>query len=660
MACPAVDIGKTQVVRLRTDLEWLPEKFRNRSSRVRIRFRSLAGERKVYRKRKRIPPSQWAPKNRRITYGPLEGSYYDSNFIPHMNGIIDTFVLPFIKQLGNCKVAQTGSSAGMETCLAYLADIDPGSALVVYPDRDTAGKRSNDYLAPVFKGSPRLRSLLTGVQDDVASFRIKLQTMLIYMGWAGSVTSMGNVSAKYLFLDETDKYPERASKKEAPTMELVLERVRAFKFGSKVWFNSTPSLPSGPIWVYLLNADAVFDFFPRCPDCGKRIYMESKHIRCNDEKDPQKILQEKLGRYICTVCGSEWDDRKRDKALQDGEWYARCKNWRQLQEAGKPFTHDSRPRFEYLKAERPEKVCFHSPGWISPLVSLSELAAAMVKARSSKEETHTFANKYAAEAYYDYEVQRKEDQILALRDDRPEGLVPGDNQVATLVAGVDTQDDGFVYYINALGWGLEQTCWHISSGVAVTFQALAKILWEDEYKDSAGNIYPIALTIQDAMGHRTSEVYDFCLAHPGKIVPYKGASGRRANPFTVTNVDRYPGTNKPIPGGIRLYTCDTHHYKDMLAGKLAIKVLDPGGWRLHAAATEEYAKHLCVEYVDERGLWQQPRGKAQHYWDASFMSLVAADILRIKFWKKTVRQAQKKKKEQPAANPFTGGRRMFG
>ncbi|WP_028582341.1 terminase gpA endonuclease subunit [Desulfogranum japonicum] len=59
-------------------------------------------------------------------------------------------------------------------------------------------------------------------------------------------------------------------------------------------------------------------------------------------------------------------------------------------------------------------------------------------------------------------------------------VIRGDNQVATLVAGVDNQDDGFVYYINALGWGLKQTCWYISSGVAVTFQALVKILWEDE------------------------------------------------------------------------------------------------------------------------------------------------------------------------------------
>lgn len=35
------------------------------------------------------------------------------------------------------------------------------------------------------------------------------------------------------------------------------------------------------------------------------------------------------------------------------------------------------------------------------------------------------------------------------------------------------------------------------------------------------------------MGYRTSEVYDFCLAHPCKRVPYKVASSRRANPFTV-------------------------------------------------------------------------------------------------------------------------------
>ena len=89
----------------------------------------------------------------------------------------------------------------------------------------------------MFTDSPRLRKLLTGVADDASSHRIKLQTMLIYMAWSGSVTSIGNVSVGILIVDEQDKCEEFPSKKEARFEDLVAERTLAFdKFGSiKVW-----------------------------------------------------------------------------------------------------------------------------------------------------------------------------------------------------------------------------------------------------------------------------------------------------------------------------------------------------------------------------------------------------------------------------------------
>lgn len=346
---PAVDIRKTKVIRLRTAPAWLPERYRKRESRVRIVFRPSAGERKVFRKRKPVVPSKWAPKNRIVTYGPLEGSRWDPTFLPHMNGIMDAGFFPSVKIIGNCKAPQTGSSAGMETVLGYIADMQPGSAFVVYPDRDTVGKRSTDYIQPMFTKSPRLRQLLTGVSDDLAGFRIKLQTMLIYMGWSGSATSLGNISARYLFGDELDKWQEQPSKKEAGSLDLFLERFRSFKFGAKAWLSSTPTLVTGAIWKYLSEeAQVVFDFAPRCPDCGRHPVMEFKDIRFpKDERDPEKILTGKLAYYVCSFCGVHWDDRARDKALLGGIWLAR---------------DDGRELFKYLREERPEKICFHSPG----------------------------------------------------------------------------------------------------------------------------------------------------------------------------------------------------------------------------------------------------------------------------------------------------------
>jgi phage terminase large subunit GpA-like protein len=663
MTVPATDLsGKRPVLRVRADIAWLPERYRHRETRIRIRFRPSAGERNLYRKKKRGLPSVWAAKYRKVTYGPLKDSYYDPTFVPHMNGIIDTFLFPSVQQLTNCKAPQTGGSAGMETAVGYLADNDPADTLIVYPDRDTGKKRCTDYLQPMFKTSPRLRRLLTGVDDDMASLRIRLKTMLVYMAWAGSVTSIGNVSAKYLFVDELDKCPDQPSKKEAGFEDLVAERTSSFdKFGSKTWWNSTPTEAPSKIAKKLREMDVVFDYHAACPDCGQVQLMEFDRIDFGGCRDPKQMLQENLARYICATCGSLWDDRKRDLAIRAGGWYARDERKRAAsvkagQWRGQPLGLE---RTAYLRGHHPKKVGFHSPAWISPLNSLAKCASAFLRSLKDRTALLYFVTQIKAEEYIHFEKQRAEDVLLALRDDRPEGLVPSGGVVSALVAGSDTQDNGHYYWIDAVGYGLEQERWRIRAGFVETDAALLKVLFETEYKDVRGRVYPVQLVVKDAMGHRTKEVYNLCLRYPGRIVPYKGATGRRPNPVTKTVIDRYPGTNVPIPGGVVLYTCDSHHFKDQVASKLAIKGDDPGAWHMDGSFSEEQAAHLCAEYRDDRGLWQCPGNKPNHYWDSAVLSIIAADLLQLKFLAKPVEQPAPPPKKA-AVNPYTGGRTLFG
>ncbi len=663
MTIPATNLsGKVPVVRVRSDIPWLPERFRNREARIRIRFTPSAGERRLYRKKKRGLPSAWAPKYRKVTYGPLKDSYYDPTFTPHMNGIIDTIVFPSVQEVTNCKAPQTGGSAGMETAIGYLADNDPADTLIVYPDRDTASKRCKDYLQPMFQKSPRLRRLMTGLSDDMASLRIKLQTMLIYMAWAGSVTSIGNVSAKYLWVDELDKCPDQPSKKEAGFEDLVGERTTSFdKFGSKKVWNSTPTAMPSKIVKKLREMEVVFDYHVTCPDCHTLQLMEFDRIDFAGVRDADVMVKSQAARYICPACGSLWDDRKRDLAVRSGFWYARDEVKREAavkakQWQGQPLGLE---RTAYLREHRPRKVGFLSPAWISPLNSLSKCAAAFLRGLKDKTDLLYFVTQIKAEEFVHYDKQRAEDVVLRLRDDRPEGLVPSGGVVSALVAGCDTQDDGDVYWIMAFGWGLEQEGWLIRAGFVETTAALDKVVFGTEYKDINGVVYPVQLMVKDAMGHRTGDVYDFCLRHPGRVVPYKGASGRRPNPMTLTKIDRYPGTTKPIPGGVTLYTCDSHYFKDRLAAKLSISPDDPGAWHLHKDTTEEQARHLCLEYRDDRGMWEQPKGKPQHYWDAAFMAIIGADLLQLKF-RQSVAPVVAAQPKKTTVNPYTGDRQLFG
>ena len=638
--------GSKQRIEVQTAPTWLPKKFSARKKDIVIRFQTDDGERRLFRKKKKLLPSEWAPKYRKITYGPLKGAYYDPDFMPHMAGIMDAASEPFVREITNCKAPQTGGSANWETFIGNRADVSPGDTLIVYPDRDTARKRCQDYLQPMFTDSPRLRSLLTGVDDDMASMRVKLQTMLIYMAWAGSVTSIGNVSVRFLIVDELDKCPSHPSKKEASFETLVAERTAAYdRFGSlKVW-NSTPTMAPSPIARKLGDMDIICDYQVTCPECGGLQIMDFDHVDFAGERDHKKMERDKLARYRCEHCASLWDDRSRDHAVCLGKWVVRG---------------DGRELKEVLRSDRPEKIGFHSPAWISPLNSLSKCAAAFLRALRDHSEMIYFDTQIKAEEHVPYERVRSEEAILSLRDDRPEGVVPSGGVVATLVAGSDTQDDGHYYWIDAVGYGLEQERWRIRAGFVETEAALMRAVFGAEYKDVDGNVYPVRLMVKDAMGHRTGEVYDMCLRSQGRIIPYKGASGRRPSPYTVTKVDRYPGSSTPFPGGVSLYTCDSHYYKDRVSAKLSIKPDDAGAWHMEKDMTEEQASHMCSEYRDEQNMWQCPSNRPNHYWDSAVMSLIASDILQIKFLAKPTEEAHVKPvKKQKTVNPYTGGRQLF-
>jgi phage terminase large subunit GpA-like protein len=195
---------------------------------------------------------------------------------------------------------------------------------------------------------------------------------------------------------------------------------------------------------------------------------------------------------------------------------------------------------------------------------------------------------------------------------------------------IDTQDNGFFYEIRAWGYGFEQESWQIREGFLDSFAALEQMLWNDEYKDVDGNRYIIQLTGIDAMGHRTAAVYDWCRKNRGRVVPLQGVE-RMNSPHAFTKIDCYPGTNKPIPGGLQLLRVNTNHYKDLLASKLEINPSDPGAWHMHSEMARDWALMMVSEFVNDKGLWECKSGAANHAWDISGYGLAIAAVIGLKY-----------------------------
>ena len=607
-------------------------------------------ERRAMRKKRQVPVSEWAERCRVLPSTARHGGPWRNSSAAYLAGIMDASFFPSVEEIIVCAAPQTGKTEAVYTCLGYASDMRPGNAMIVFPDEQTAKDNAKDRLAPMFSDSSALREHLTGYTDDLGAIKIKLRHMIMYLAWSNSPSRLANRPAMYGYADEEDKYPTTASKKEASPVDLLKKRMRTFVGVRKLWRTSSPTIETGPIWTALTKeAQVVFDFHARCPECGRYQVLafgdgDSRHgIKWTaGVRDPLVIEGSHDAWYQCAHCDAKWDDAVRDRAVRDGQWRTR------------PAKGSTAPSVELsaaLRSRKPLRIGFHLPAWLSPFVPLWECAAAFLKTLGDKNKLKDFLNGFSALPWKHIEAARKEDVVLKLADDRPAGIVPGGGKVAAVVAGVDTQDNGFWYEIRAFGYGLYPDSWCVRHGFVQGFDNLERILLNDQYLDTEGNAYHVALVCQDAMGHKTKEVYDFCRKHRGRVLPTKGFE-RRAQPFMFGNIEYYPGSKTPIPGGLQIVNFDTNYFKNSVSTSMAVTPVDPGCWRYNSELDAEYARQLCAEGIDPKtGLWANPHEKANHGWDCAVLCLLAVEVLGVRFW---ALPNAPKKKEMVADQGFGG------
>lgn len=548
---------------------------------------------------------------------------------PYAVGIMDAAFFPSVLNENIKKCPQSAGTEAVHNCIGYTIDRAPGPVLYVYPDETTARENAQDRIIPMLRDSPRLREYLTGTSDDMGSLRIKLAHLTLYMAWSGSAARLGNKPIRYLVLDELDKY--QGSKREAPAEALAEKRVITWGKRAIIWKLSTPTVVDGPIDKAFKESEARFRYYVVCPYCGCELLMNFEHIRWPEgHTDPVTVVSRSLGWYECPHCASpddpkrgRWNDADRDLAVRNGLW---------REETSGLELNDHLARF------LPISVGFHIPAWISPFVSLSQIAgkALEYELNPTLELLKDLQNNYKAEPWEAQYETRSEDMILALCDDRPRGAVPGplpaqkpggepQERVAAVLAAVDTQLRYYRYAIRAFGYGEEAESWLIQEGVAPTLNALDELLWRSEYLDALERPFKVRAVIIDAMGDpkRTAQVYAWAARNRGRVYPAQGVHAP-STPVAYAPQEYFPGLKGErvkIPGGILLHKVDTTMFKGVLASKLAIAPGDPGAFHLHAGdGLLAYAKEMCAEvWNPEKNLWDNPKGRPNHAFDCEYL-----------------------------------------
>jgi len=628
-----------QTVHIPRSAPWLPPTLLSNPSEIRHHVRFSDAEKRVFRKHKKIPVSKWAEMYRYVKMSVLPGRWKNST-TPYLAGIMDASMDPAVQTIIICKPPQWGGTEGVLTCIGYAIDRAPGPVMMVYPDELTGKENNQDRIKPMLEESPRLRSYLTGADDDKGMLRINLTNMPLYIAWARSAARLANKPIRYIVFDEIDKYPDTAGRREADPISLGEKRTTTYRYNRKIWKVSTPTIETGNIWKALTTeAQVIFDYFVTCPFCGHHHKMEFKNIEWEHEKEPgpdgkchslppEEIEAGKLAWYKCPQCEAMWTDYDRDRAVRNGKWRSRG---------------DGIELYEYLRVKRPLKIGFHSPSWVSPFVSLAEIAAAKLRGDSDISKKKDFYNNHKVEPWKLNIISKDEATILAAKTDLPPQTIP--ESAIALTCGIDVQKHGFWFVVRA--WSAVLTSWLVHYGFLETWDDVEKLLFDSAYPvmDTGRSMRIFRACIDTGGGEKydnmtmTDETYFWLIKNRGRggvaVWGTKGASNPLPDKLRIGGDILSTNSGKKLPAAIRIIQVDTHRMKDHYHYCLGLaSVADtrhlPGAAFLHSGVGSDYAAQILAEekQATEKGgeEWVNIHQRPNHLLDADILSFLGAEM----------------------------------
>ncbi len=542
-------------------------------------FRFFPAERKIFSQKEDLTPSQWAERYRIVTIGAHRGPWRNE-ISPHLIEIMDTWALPWVREIIICKSPQTGGTESMYNCAAYVMERDPGVMMFIMPSEADARKVATDRIIPMIDHTPRLAELRTSNPDDVASRRIKLNNgLLLYMAWSNSASALATFPVKYLFFDEVDKYPPYVGKETDP-ITLGEKRARTYRYTYKIFKASTPTREDGPVWMAFKNADVIFKRKIPCPHCGLFQEMKISRLTWPEDTAPEIIEREGSARYQCEHCDAFWNEIDRELALPLGKWEA---------EKGGAIN-------------RPKTIAYHLPSFITADVSLSEISAAYLRAKHSKAKLIDFFNDYLAQPFTDdLEGETVAEDVLYNRRHvyGPEGAqwqVPA--AACILTCFVDVQSNRLESEVVAWGegqesWGIDYRIFPGDPSTGEVWTTLDEYLKREWIHESGISMRLTAVGIDS--GFKGPHVYKFVRPRQARrIYAFKGSQTPGKTLLSIPSLNHVRKTIAK-QHRVTLIIIGTEEAKNTLYSWMQIETPGPGYMHFHMSYGYDYFRQLTAE-----------------------------------------------------------------
>lgn len=453
--------------------------------------------------------SEWSDANRvLVSESSAEPGAWSTDRAPYQREIMDSFTQPGIWQIVIMASAQVGKSEIELNMMGCAIDNDPGPMLYIQPTKEVAEDYSKRRIAPMFSACPTLRDKVFKARSRDAANTITMKTFpggsLAIIG-ANSPADLSSKPVRYIFMDETDRFPASAGTEGDP-QELAERRTETFRHNRKIVKTSTPTIKGkSRIETDYMNGTQE-EWHTECPHCHSYNFIRFSDIHFEKEDfvsaSGDADFHVKTVTWRCPTC--KRDIGEYDCKRLPAKWVS--KNPKALQNGIRSFRLNA---------------------FMSPWSDWRDIIRKFLKAQKDAEKLKTFYNTILGESW-EIHTNSGLDEALYKRREHYDAEVP--TGVLLLTMGVDTQDNRLEYEV--VGWDQDGQSWGISRGV-IPGRADAPGVWQEvdalldrEWKLANGMKMRVLATFIDSGGHFTTEIYRECAKRASRrIWPIKGEKG---------------------------------------------------------------------------------------------------------------------------------------
>jgi phage terminase large subunit GpA-like protein len=569
---------------------------------------------------------QWADAVRILPPESPEPGPWRTDRVPFWRDIYAAFSDDYTETIVVACGAQMSKTEGIFNVVGHRFTDGPYvPALYIGPTEKQVKTISRDRIDKMLRSVPELWQR-TAKGQKYSTAEKTIGGVTLGFRWAGSATELASSPAGLIMLDELDRMPRDVGGEGSP---FSLARARAKNYRNrKIGVFSTPTLEGeSPIWGLLESGTLSFWAWP-CQSCYVYFVPQLSLLQWPKGCTPDEALT--AARIVCPRCGHEHDDRDKQLCNHFGR-YTRHRRLNETERVDCPvlehYTADENPR--------PMKTAsFWVSGLASPWATPGEVAKVLIEAYrdGDTEKIQAEVNTWGGELFRIKGDAPEWDEVAGCRAEYNEGDLPAGVQLITL--GADVQKFGIFYVVRA--WGYMSESWLLEHGY---------LAGETEHNDVWNRLREIiAAPIRERRidrafidsGYRPGDVYSrpdhavytFCRSLPGVAFPTKGAD-TLDGPFRFRNID-YSSGGAIIKNGVRLFHVNTDYFKKWIHARVRWPDDTPGGWHLHAGATEDYCRQIVAEELvikaSGRPVWIR-KNKNNHYLDCEVNATCAGYTL---------------------------------